>query len=243
MVSLDPVKLIWYMESMKRLPCLALSNVAALLLFAAIVFTGCKFFGADPAGPSPFEDHFFIVQTNLVPRQFLKTNYIDVPVPVFVLKTNELNEITQLTNTVIVKQVEVVTLTNLHEVYAWTPKTNQMYVQSAGAVANIIAPGSGGLVVGLLTAGLAAWARLRSHKKTEGVLAQNIESVLEFVEAMPNGPEYTSAIKQIIKTDQEDEGVREKVKTVMKESVDTSDAKSSANEMQKSLVATAKPPV
>lgn len=224
---------------MKRLPlfdaiCLSISTICGLIVIV-FALTGCKFFGADPAPPTAFENRFFDIQTNLVPRQFFKTNFIDVPVPVFVLKTNELDEITQLTNTVIVKQVEILTLTNLHEVYDWSPKTNQVYVQGAGAVANIVAPGSGGLVVGLLTAGLAAWGKLRSRKKTGDVLVQNIESILEFVDTVPNGSEYTSAIKHIIKKDQEDEGVREKVKVAMADGVDKSDAKSSASDMQKSL--------
>lgn len=224
---------------MKRLPlfdaiCLSVSTICGLIVIV-FALTGCKFFGAEPSAPSAFERNLFTIETNWVTRVTYKTNAVDVAVPVFVVRTNELNQIVQVTNTVLVKQVDVISLTNLHEVYDWSPKTNQVYVQGAGAVANIVAPGSGGLVVGLLTAGLAAWGKLRSRKKTGDVLVQNIESILEFVDTVPNGTEYTSAIKHIIKKDQDSAGVREKVKVAMEESVDSSDAKSSASDMQKSL--------
>lgn len=210
-----------------------MNKILPLGLLLVVFLTGCKFFGADAAPPSRTESYLFDVITNLVPRQVWKTNEVEVKVPVYVLHTNELNQINQLTNTVIVKQFELERATNWVEAYTWTPKTNTVqYAQTAGTFANFAVPGSGGAIAGLLTAGLLAWSKLRSSKRTNTTLVQGTETLLELIQALPNGSQNVSAAKQFLRTDQEDAGVRERIKDILKNDIDKGDAKVAAVEIK-----------
>lgn len=204
-------------------------------LLLVVFLTGCKFFGADAAPPSRTEAYLFDVITNLVPRQVWKTNEVEVKVPVYVLHTNEFNQINQLTNTVIVKQFELERATNWVEAYTWTPKTNTVqYAQTAGTLANFAVPGSGGAVAGILIGLAGAWAKLRSSKKTNVALAQNVETALEFIKTVPGGDKYTAAIKQFMQKDQADQGVEKGVKAARAE-VDNLKAKASVGSIDATI--------
>lgn len=204
---------------MKLIPILSLS----------LLLTGCKFFGADPAPPSKAENYLFDVLTNYTPRVMLATNAMWVTNHVTVFHTNEVGKIVEIPVAVVIPKYDLITITQQIPEYVWTPKTNTVqYTQTAGSVANMVVPGSGGLVTGLLTAGLLAWGRLRSSKKTNVALAQNVETALEFIETVPGGSKYTSAIKQFMQKDQADQGVEKGVKAARAE-VDNLKAKASVD--------------
>lgn len=202
---------------MKLIPILSLS----------LLLTGCKFFGADPAPPSKAETYLFDILTNYTPRVVLATNVVYQTNAIAVFTTNQIGQIVLATNFIPLPVYNLVTITQQIPEYVWTPKTNTVqYTQTAGSVANMVAPGSGGLVTGLLGAGLLAWGRLRSSKKTNVALAQNVETALEFIETVPGGNKYTSAIKQFMQKDQAEQGVEKGVKAARAE-VDNLKAKAS----------------
>lgn len=211
------------------------ASIAAICASLVLVWalTGCKFFGADPAPPTAFERKFFDVQTNFIPVFVLQTNTISLTNTVIQFQTNTVGQIVLHTNELIIPVHSIVTVTQIHEAYTVTPNANATTgANVVGAIGNAVAPGAGGLVTGLITAGLLAWGKLRSSKKTNTTLVQGTETLLELIQALPNGSQNVSAAKQFLRTDQEDAGVRERIKDILKNDIDKGDAKVAAVEIK-----------
>lgn len=195
---------------------------------AVIAFTGCKSlsneFGANPAPPSPIEQKIYTTATNWVTEttQVAVTNYT------VVLLTNTQNQVIQETNT----SFQVVTLTNQVPSYTLTasPQTSAT-IQGAGAVINTFAPGIGTAVAAGLTAlvGLFGWGRsAKNATATSTTLAQEIETLREFVQALPQGANYDSAIVSWLQAHQMESGVATTILNAVENNVSNPSAKAAA---------------
>lgn len=199
-------------------------------------------FGTNPSPPSRFEAGIFDVVTNRVTQ--VVTNNVSITnfVAQVVTVTNEVGVIR--TNVVLSTEVipQYVTVTNIHEQYTFTPKqVVSDTAQTAGNIGNLIVPGSGGLIAGIIAGLAAAWARLRSAKQTGAVLAQNIETLRVFLKTLPNGAKYDSVLTQFMQANQAESGVLNQVLTILQNNVSNSDAQNAVREIQNALAELNKP--
>jgi hypothetical protein len=218
------------------------TTIRIMLAFVAIAafIVGCKQFGENPSAPSRFEQVIFNVHTNLVDKIVLHTNEVVVEVPEIVKTTNVQNEVVWETNKVKVTTTEVTTETNKVPAYTLTPKDSvQSGIAAGSAVANGVVPGVGGLVGGILAGVYAMWGRLRSAKvkaddatETGGVLAQNIETIREFVKTLPQGEKYDTIIKTYLQQHQMEAGVGSDVLDLLKNYVNNDTAKATVGDLK-----------
>lgn len=211
---------------------------SAALSLALVLIAGCSLFGTNPKGPTKIERGLFDVVTNIV----VVTNAVPVPVPVYVtnqvLQTNIVagapvvasNAVVVIdhyvTNTVMVtSNVEALTLTT-------SDKTKQG-INTIGTALNTFLPGVG-TAVSLGLAGLAGlWGYLRSSKlvNTAGALAQEIETIRQFVRALPNGAQYDTTLVNFLQQHQNETNSIKTVLDLLANSVSNSDAKVAANQI------------
>lgn len=210
-----------------------------LLIPLVALLAGCTLFGANPAHPSKFEEGLFNVTTNVVQRVVTVTNSFTTYS--VILQTNIVGLVVTQTNVVVVP--EVVQITNYSEAYTLTPKpVVQDTANAAGTISNLVLPGSGGLVAGII-AGLATmWAKLRSSKQTGTTLAQNIETMREFIKTLPNGSQNDAAITQFLQKYQAESGVLNQVLSILKNEVSNKNALASVTEIQNALNSITQPP-
>jgi hypothetical protein len=204
-------------------------GIASIALFVA----GCSLIGANPKPPTKFEEGVFDIKTNVVTEVRTVTNHVQVPVEVF--HTNEVG--VNVTNTIPQVVPQYITVTNHTEQYLYTPK--QIVTDTAttaGTIGNIVAPGIGGIVTGILGGVIAMWGKLRSTKQVGTTLAQNIQTIREFLKTIPNGDKYDTLITQFMQKHQAEQGVLQQVVGILGE-IDRSDAKVAAQELQASLTA------
>lgn len=212
----------------------------AVLLLAGLViinFTGCM------STPHAWETKFFDIETNTVPQIVLKTNqvYQTNIVERTDVQTNWVAGIPEVKllpvkETVITSEAHVTVSTNFDVTYTYHANTNASAIgQTAGNIANLVAPGSGGIVTTAL-AGLAAlWAGLRSRKlkKTAGVLAQGIEIYGEVTKSIgTTGASVDRNVKQLLQKHQVEAGVVDEVLRLIDKNVDNSDAKEAADALK-----------
>ena len=145
-----------------------MKHIAPLGLLALVLtFAGCA------STPTALDRYFANVETNYVPRLVLQTNIITLIQTNVVVETktitNEVGIPTPVyytnTTTVVNQSTNVVTATNIVPVYTLTPSTNATATASAvGSIANILAPGTGGLVTSGLLAVLSIFLGVRNRK-------------------------------------------------------------------------------
>lgn len=125
--------------------------------------------------------------------------------------------------------------TNLQPTYAWTP--NQT-VKDVGTGLSLI-PGYGGLASTALALLAGAWGWFRSSKNgtTAATLAQEVESVREFIKALPNGAAYDNALVQYLQSHQAETGTIQNVLSVLENDVSSPDAKMAAQQIIATLQA------
>ena len=102
-------------------------------------------------------------------------------------------------------------------------------------VGNLITPGAGTLVGGILAGILGAWARMRSAKNAAPVLAQNIETLLEFVSTLPDGAKYRAALTDYMKAHQTEAGTADAILRIVNTYVSNPEAKGAVVELQAAL--------
>jgi hypothetical protein len=211
-----------------------------LLCLGAIV--GCGIFGSNPSPPNAVERALFNTVTNYVTQ----TNIMPVTVPVF--QTNTV--VQTVTNTVPGGPAQTVTVTNevIHTNYvtqlSLVPTNVPSYqltekagtaagIQAGSSVLNTLFPGAGALIGYALTGLVGAWGYWRSSKlgNTSGALTQEMETVLEFLGAMPNGPQYVNTLKSWLQAHQNETGVATQVLTMLSNEVNNSDAKVAAQQI------------
>lgn len=212
--------------------------VAALSIALA---AGCALFGANPKPPTPTEEKLFNVVTNIVPQvvvvtnTVMQTNIVDVtppgaPAPV------------QVTN--VVTETHVFNVTNQVAQYQYSPKPeNVQTVQSLGTATAPFTAGIGTIVSAAILALYSGWATMRSSKNanTSTALAQEIETIREFILTLPSGAKIDQAVTQFMQQHQVEAGVANQVLSIIGNSVSNNDAKVAAQELQ-TVISTLAPP-
>lgn len=210
----------------------------AWLLIALLSLSACSVIGKSPSAPGSVERRVFDVETNFVPRVVLQTNAVSVTNVVTEFRTNEVGVIVTRTNELIVPRYNLITVTQAVETYTLTPNAASIATaQSVGGVVNAFAPGIGTALGGALIGLLAAWGKLRSTKRVGTVLAQNIETVREFLKTLPNGAQYDSVITQVMQKHQVEAGVVNDVIAILERSVSNETAQGSVVEIRNALEA------
>jgi hypothetical protein len=227
-------------------------TVLGILAIALLAVTGCAsggFFSGTQA-PSSTERAFYDVQTNYVTQVETVTNTVATTNVVTMEETNTVtvnNTNTQITLvpvqvTNVTTQVNVITTTNQQPVYQLTANGNAATIeQSTAAIGNSIAPGVGTLAGLGLSALVGFWGWLRSYKTgsqqivAANALSQEVETLLEFVQALPNGSAYNTAITAWLQAHQVQTGAAWTILNIMENEVSNPDAKAAVASILASL--------
>lgn len=216
---------------MKSLNRPLLLTVIAVGLLVGLI--GCSQFGK---APNAFEQVVFTTITNYQDVVTMKTNTVQEVVQRW--ETNQVGQIVSVTN------VETVTVfkyeTNKVPVYDHVVSdAAKADVAVVGTAVNTFFPGIGGLVSTGLMGLLAGWAQYRSSKRgrTSETLSQEVETLLEFIKLLPNGPGYKEAIVSWMQTHQVEQNVASQVLSLIDKHVDNAEAKDAVSEIQKLLEA------
>lgn len=122
--------------------------------------------------------------------------------------------------------------------FVHTPNAETLgMIETAGAVTNVFAPGIGTLLAGMSAGVLAAWARMRSAKNAAPVLAQNIETMREFVKTLPDGQRYDRVLTEWMARHQANAGSTQAVMKLLREDVSNKEALGTVAELEESLAA------
>lgn len=220
-------------------PTITLAGLCTLAC-TIIILAGCGTFGSNPSPPNAVERALFTTVTNYVPQ----TNIVQQVVPVYttnevvVTRTNEVPGQPPVTVTNEVTRTNFVTqtvaqVTNVPS-YTLTPSSaTQSGISTIGSAVNTFFPGVGGVVGYGLAALAGAWGYLRSSKlgNTSSALTQEMETVLEFMGALPNGAQYVTTLKTWMQAHQNDAGVATQVLGMLANDVSNPDAKVAAAQL------------
>jgi hypothetical protein len=214
------------------------------LLAAVFIITGCAggLFGQNPIAPSKFEQSVFDVQTNIiqVKVQVPVTNFIDVPNIKQVLVTNEQNlvKVIELTNITVMPKYELKEIVREVTNYTMLPSAQTKDTIAIGSgILNAYAPGVGTLVGGILGGLLLAWGKMRGAKNAAPVLAQNIETLREFIKTLPDGAKYDKALTDWMAAHQQEAGSLKAITTILDKYVSNPEAKGTVAEIQAAIAA------
>lgn len=170
-------------------------------LLAVSLFTGCKQLGVNPTPPTKFESQIFEVKTNYVP-------------------------------------VEVVTpsgtVTNEVPIYVYHQKPGTTKTVSAvGAIGDLVSPGVGGALSTVAMAGLSLWAWFRGSKfrNVSITIAQEVETLREFLKRLPQGVKYDQALVSFLQRHQMETGTAKEVLKIIQEEVDDLQAKEAVKQI------------
>lgn len=191
-----------------------LIGIACVILASTCgLFVGCKLVGSNPAPPTHFEQGLFDAQTNYEAQVSFQTNAAGL---VFAV-TNQVPRITLTPKKAVTDAIQ------------GTTGTIGTFVPIAGTI--------GGILVGVL----GAWSRIRSAKRTGAVLAQNIQTLREFLKTLPDGAKIDAAVKAFLSKNQEEENTLTDVLALVNKYVDSSLAKRSVAEIQEAVNALKQP--
>lgn len=225
-----------------------LAVCSLVILTAGAAITGCSLLPATGAPPTKVESAIYNVQTNYLTVVVPVTNM--VPVTIFhtnnvtVTQTNTLGVTQVVTNIVIqpviIQQPVVGEQTNQVPNYSYTPKPGAgAVVNTIGTVVNTFFPGAGSLVATGVTGLIGLWGYLRSSKNfnTSAAIAQEVETIREFVKGLPNGATYDAALTNFLQAHQADANVLNQVLNLLKNEVSNSDAQIAAQQIQQTISA------
>lgn len=155
---------------------------------------------------------------------------------IFDVRTNVLTNVVAQTS-----GTNVVWLTNLVEVTAWSIRTNVVEaIGKAGEIGNVFAPGLGTLGASLLTALLGIWGtarrkngQIKAITQVAETLTQTIQVGRELLSRTPQGAQAALAWKEWMEKHQKEENIMEKVIEIMKLGVDRNDAAYTADQLLK----------
>lgn len=211
-----------------------------LPFFAVIALvSGCSLFGTNPSAPTATEGHFYDIVTQYVqvPMVINKTNYIDQVNPVVVLSTNTFGmpyNVTNFQTNLVPVFSNVTNLVNQTNYTFSTSDSTKSTISAIGTGVNMAAPGFGGLVGAGLTALVGLWGYLRSYKpavNTNSALVQEIQTIRQFVQALPNGDVYDAAVTKFLSDHQNDAGVATTVASLLESEISNGDAKVAASQV------------
>ena len=204
---------------------IVLSLVAVCILAATIV--GCSALATK--SPTAIERLVYDVHTNYVNVYTVQTNYAVATI------TNILDQVVQVTNQV------VAVVTNQQAEYGLTVKPGTTAtVTEVGAAANTMYPGIGSMASMGVLALLGAWAWFRGRKSsaTSTTLAQEIETLRQFILTLPKGSQYDVAITGWLQTHQVETGVANQVLGILATQVNNEEAKGALLNIQQAIAAT-----
>lgn len=220
-----------------------MKKLIALLPIIALM-TGCSLMGTSPSAPSKFEQSLFNVQTNWTTNSVWTTNIIPQVVTQQVWHTNTIGLLDIQTNTYTIFTTNVAFVTNTIPQYVMTTSdSTKTLVSGTGTLINTFFPGGGGAVTAGILALLAAWGHLRSSKNgdTAAALAQEVETMREFIKTLPSGTKYDVAITQFLQDHQVESGVAKQVLSLLSDRVDNPEAKVAMSEIKNTLAALSGP--
>jgi hypothetical protein len=215
---------------------------AAMALSALMLASGCKLIGTDTSAPNAVEKQIFTTVTNWVQVPVQTTNTTFTTNIVTQFQTNTVGQIVTVTNQVVQPQYNLVWVTNEIPQYENTVSDRtKATVTGAGGVLNYFFPGAGAAASTGVLALLGLWAQLRSGKRkdTSVALAQEVETIREFIKTLPSGAKYDTAITQFLQSHQMQAGVANEVLGILKSQVSNPDAKAAIEEIQGTLKAVA----
>ncbi len=211
-------------------------TLLSLAIIAAISLIGCSTVGPNPTPPTALERNIFIVQTNYVEQVNQVTNTITQVIN----RTNEFAQPIYFTNQI----TQISQETNLVPAYSMTPSdTTKATVGLIGTVVNTFFPTAGSATALGLLGILGAWGHLRSSKKgaTAVTIAQEVETLREFIKSLPKGTQYDATITAWLQSHQVEEGVATQVLDLVQNQIDNPAAKVAAQEILDTLKATTTP--
>ena len=176
-----------------------------------VLLGGCRL------APTPIEQHFFLITTNIVPTVTVQA------------VTNQASHVVEWTQT-----------TNYATEYVYTVSTNTAALAAAGgAVAGAFGP-YGELVGAGLAGAFGLWGALRSRKakayvNASGALAQTIEIFREVLKTTPQGLELNEKLTAQMMKHQVELGVIREVAAVVSGQVNNATAKSLADALLREL--------
>lgn len=209
-------------------------SISTTAIIAAALLVGCSLFGSNPSAPSSVEQHAFDIATNVVPQIVTRTNVVtttnvvNAPSPAggTVLQTNVVNE------------THVVTVTNQVEQYQFSPKPAAVATaQALGTASGPFTAGIGTMVSSGLIMLYGLWAHLRSNKEgnTSTALAQEIETIREFILTLPSGTKIDQAVTQFMQQHQVEAGVAQNVLGILAKNVSNNDAVAAAKTLSDAI--------
>lgn len=209
--------------------------MAAIATAALLSFTACAPLGSPP---NTTERALFQTVTNHVEviETVIKTN--EVTVLNIVHQTNEVGAIVTVTNHVVETQYALVTITNLVPSYVHTVSdSTRESVSTLGSVINTFFPNIGTTAVYGVLGLLGIWAQYRSARsgRTSQTLSQEMQTVLSFIESLPNGAMYKKAVTTWLQSHQIEQEAIGDVLNLIKTYVDKPLATQSVDEIMKAL--------
>ena len=218
-----------------------LSPLPGLLLLCAVCFlpmAGCGIFGSNPSAPTKMEQALFTTITNTITQvvPVYQTNVITKTQIIPITVTNIENQVftTSYTNVTQMTNVTTSLQTNTTLAYTLTPSdTTKATISAVGTGINAFVPGGGTIASTAITLLVGLWGYLRSSKlkDTSGALSQEMETVLEFIKALPNGATYKTALTNFLAAHQADANVIKTVTALLANEVSNPDAKVAAQQV------------
>jgi len=194
-----------------------------ILIGAACATIVLSFWGCASTPPSAVERVIYDVHTNYVEKVVTSTTVN--------AETNAAGVVNYQTNTV--------SNTVSSPEYGLTPKESFVAGVKSGAAS--VSPITGGIgeIVGagiLLLAGV--WGHLRSlnsSKATSVTLAQEVETLRAFIQTLPQGTKYDTAIVSWLQAHQIEAGVTGQVLGLLENKVSNADAKAAVQELKSTI--------
>lgn len=219
-------------------------TAAGLLFILGMV--AASLFGCVSHPPTALEQKYFNITTN-PPVISVTTNFI----PVTLYKTNEVVQtVTNLQNVVefrtnyvpvaVATNVEarLAVVTNQPETYNFAPGPGQQNIKDIGGLIGSFF-GAGGIATTAIGALFSIWGLVRSKKNygTAAQLAQTIETLRTFVQQLPNGPAYDTALVQWMQQHQAETGTINQIIGLLANEVSNPDAQVAAEHIRAAIAA------
>lgn len=223
-------------SGIKLWPIAALS----MALLAVAASGPCSTIGADTSAPNAVEQKLFTTVTNFVAVPVQTTNTTFTTNVVTQFQTNTVGQIVTVTNEVVQPKYNLVWVTNEVPQYENTVSAStKATVRGGGGILNTFFPGVGSMASSGVLAVLAIWAQLRSGKRqvTAATLAQEVETMREFIKTLPSGTKYDQAITTFLQGHQLEAGVADQVLGLLENQVSNPDARAAIEEIKGTLTA------
>lgn len=213
------------------------NNILILItiLSLGVILGGCLTGCTSTTPPTRVESSLFDIVTNYHPVVVTQTNTVWTTntIPVVVTTTNAEHQTITATNYVDVPVPRYVNVlvTNEAPGYSYTTKeSTKSGTQTAGGIINTVLPGWGTPIAAGLTVLIGLWGHIRSYQRGQAIsgVTQEVETVREFIKALPNGATYDTALTDFMSKHQAETGITSTVLDFLEKEVSNPDAKVAA---------------